>query len=202
MQSHFAMILMLLVLLGCGPDPIAEGRKYRMEEIERVKLGSNHRLFCPPVDLLKSAAEDPAFIQNLREITLAGKLDRYSGISLESFVNLERVCLADTKNTHSYLKALPSSIKILAFDRTDLTMWHRSTDSKYIESWLQTLTRFKTLETLFVNPWDNHMTPIAAEILPELQELKKVELEWADEEDVSILKEALPNCHIRRVAEH
>ena len=196
------MILFLLVLLGCGRDHIAESRKYRIEEIERVKRGSGHSVTCPPVDLLKSAAADPVFIQNLREITLAGKFDRYSGISLESFVNLERVCLADTKNTHSYLKALPSSIKILAFDRTDLTMWHRSTDSKYIESWLQTLTRFKTLETLFVNPWDNHMTPIAAEILPELQELKKVELEWADEEDVSILKEALPNCHIRRVAEH
>jgi len=202
MRMLFITVTLLLCILGCRPDPHVEGRKYRAEEIKKVQAGTCHSVHCPPVDLLRDAAEDPAFIQNLREISLDGKFDRYSEISLGSFVHLERVCLVDTKDTHSYLKVLPSNIKVFAFDRTDLTMWHKSTDPKFVQSWLKTLTRFSSLEELFINPWDNHMSSIAAEILPELQELKRLELEWADEKDVSILQEVLPDCHVSRITEH
>jgi len=202
MRRLFVLITLLLCVAGCGPDPHAEGRKYSAKRIKEVQSGARHKLSCPPLDLFESVARDPVFIENLHELTLAGDFDRYSNISLKSFVHLERVMLVDTKNTDSYLRALPRNIKTLVFDRTDLTSGYRSTDNEFVKSWLQAMTEFDSLETIFFNPWGRNITPIAAELLPELQNLSTLKLEWAREEDVSSLQKALPNCRVKLITEH
>ena len=43
---------------------------------------------------------------------------------------------------------------------------------------------------------------MAAEALPKLQALKKLDMEWAREEDVARIQAALPNCRVQLITEH
>lgn len=206
MQLSHTVIILVLFVIGCGPDPYAEGRKHTAEQIEQVQSGSGRSLHLPPLDLFETAAKEASFVKNLRELSLSGSFDHYANIPLASFVDLERVTLVDTEKTVSYLKALPSGIKTLALDRTDLTSGsgarQRLNDREFTESLLQTMERFNSVETIFICPWDKHLTPIAVEVLPKLQALKQLDVEWASEIDISSLRKALPNCTVRLVTEH
>ena len=207
MRLGLIVAVSLLLLFGCGrPDPYVEGRKFAEEEIGRVRSGDGRSLHCPPIDLFRSAVEDPGFVKNLRELSLAGSFDRYSGVSLSALVNLERVTLVDTEGTASFLEELPSGIKILILDRTDLTSGagaaQRLGDTEFVESWLQELTRFDSLEEVFLNPWGRGLTRIAVDYLPKLESLKKLDIEWASEADVATLQQALPSCEVNLIVDH
>ena len=206
MRLSLIVAASLLLAFGCRPDPYAAGRRFADEEIARVRSGDASSLHCPPIDLLRNAAKDPDFIKNLRELSLAGSFDRYSGVSLSALVNLDRVTLVDTEGTVSFLKELPSDIKILILDRTDLTSGtgasQRLSDRGFVESWLQELTRFDSLEEFFLNPWGKGLTRVAVDYLPKLKSLEKLDIEWASEADVSILQEALPGCDVKLVVDH
>ena len=204
----FIIILAVFIVSGLDrPGRYAEARKYAAKEIENISLGSGRMsLNCPPVDLFETASKDANFVKNLQDLTLCGNFDRYSDVSLESFVNLESVTLVDTEDTISYLKVLPPNIKTLILDRTDLTSGtgtlQRVNDSKFRESLFQALTRFNSVEKIFINPWHKRLTSMAAKALPKLQALKKLDMEWAREEDVAILQGALPNCRVKLITDH
>ena len=162
----FYLFIILLAIFLVGnfgrsdrSDPYAQSRKYAAEEIENIRSGSGRMsLNCPPVDLFETASQDANFVKNLRYLTLCGNFDQYSNVPLESFINLElSVTLVDTKDTISYLKVLPPSIKALILDRTDLTSGsgtlRRVNDRKFRESLFQTLARFNSVEKIFINPW-------------------------------------------------
>ena len=206
MQSLLAIVLLLCILVGCGPDPYAAGREYAAEQIKRIQMGSEHSLVCPPLDLFEAAANDPTFAKNLRELSLSGSFDLYSNVSLGSFANLERVTFVDTKKTAYFLAALPPQITTLVLDRTDLTSGtgaEQQLDGRgFRESWIQSLTTLESLQTIFVNPWDGRLTSTAVEVLPKLKSLQTLDLEWASEEDIATLQNALPDCLVRLVAEH
>ena len=206
MRSDFVFVSLLLLALGCSPDPHETARKHVNEQIEKIKLGSADDLFDTPPDLFEPAAKNPSFLRNLKDVTLSGSYERYSNISLGDFEHLDRVCLCNTKETLSYLKALPPDVTVLVLDLTDLTylpgMTQNLNNKQFMESWLQELTRFESLERIFICPWDSRLNPIAAKLLPQIKSLRQFEPEWATEEDVAKLQEALPNCHVKLITKH
>ena len=75
-------------------------------------------------------------------------------------------------------------------------------DTEFVESWLQELTRFDSLEEVFLNPWGRGLTRIAVDYLPKLESLKKLDIEWASEADVATLQQALPSCEVNLIVDH
>ena len=182
--SIFIAILALLV--GCNSDRGAVSRT--AEQITKLRVGERSYIINPfPAELL-SHSKDEDVVRNLTEISLTGDLAPYANSSFREFDQIAKIDLYCTTNTDQFLALLPAlpNLTELYVVETD------ATDSGVIS-----ISECESLVGFGITSWGDALNMKSINELSNVTTLQHINLEISSQSnDLSSLREALPNCKI------